>query len=191
MKKDQVEVWKKVPRGYPYEVSSMGRVRSLPRVIVNSRCTRSYKGKILKPTPISGGYLSVDLQEYGKPNLQITVHRLVAITFLGKPPFPAAMALHGDDDRTNNSVRNLRWGTHQDNMDDKTARDRCPKGSSNGNVTLDEGQVLRIAKLIVRGSTQVSIAQKFGITQATVSLIKTGKTWSHITGFTKHEKRTG
>ena len=87
MKNTQVfeEVWKPV-KGYEeyYEVSNLGRVRSLDRKIILSGKRkgqiRIYSGKNLKPLE-SQGHLSVQLQKCGS-RMNIGLGRLVAIHFL-------------------------------------------------------------------------------------------------------------
>lgn len=103
------ERWRAVV-GYEgrYEVSSEGRVRSLP--------SRTGSGRILKQT-LREGYPKVSLSRDGKAK-SFAVHRLVAFAFLGEPNGEAQMVLHSDGSQTNNSVENLRWGTASDNVQD-------------------------------------------------------------------------
>lgn len=104
------EEWVDIP-GYEgcYQVSSHGQVRSLPRPYRNST-------KILKLRPNKKGYLRVALCKDGKCK-DYKVHRLVLTSFVG--PCPEGMiGLHWDDDRTNNHLNNLRWGTFSDNQND-------------------------------------------------------------------------
>ena len=114
-----VEQWKDI-RGYEgkYQVSSLGRVRSLDRTITRaaSRVRGPYnaklKGKILSLVHGTGGYLLVPL---GKDSLSNRVHRLVAEAFIPNPegkPF----VNHIDGDVTNNEISNLEWCTNQENQ---------------------------------------------------------------------------
>lgn len=106
------EIWKEVP-GYEglYEVSNKGRVRSLFR----------YK-KLLKPSPITNGYLTVELWK-DKQRKRIGIHRLVAMCFCPNPngkPF----VNHLDETRDNNNADNLEWVTHVENCNYGTAIQR-------------------------------------------------------------------
>lgn len=104
-----------------YEVSDLGRVRSLDRVEIWRRTIRGqyiegerhFKGKILVPTPKEAGHMHVQL---GRNN-RFYVHHLVLTAFVG--PAPAGMeCLHWDDDPANNVLDNLRWGTRSENLAD-------------------------------------------------------------------------
>lgn len=67
------------------------------------------KGVVLKPYDNGYGYLIVDLRK-GKSKKHIRVHRIVAEAFLPNPQnFPEVN--HKDEDKHNNSVRNLEWCT--------------------------------------------------------------------------------
>src|SRR5262249_52870534 len=108
------ERWRPVP-GYEgfYEVSDLGRVRSLHR-----RTVHGIQGGLLrKPLPLPNGYLYVALYAQGKSQNRL-VHRLVLEAFPG--PCPAGMECrHLDGDQANNTVANLAWGTHRENILDK------------------------------------------------------------------------
>ena len=76
------------------------------------------------------GYKRVQLRY---PIKDLAVHRLVAKAFIPNPlnlPF----VLHNDDNPSNCCVDNLRWGTHQDNMDDKVKRNRQSKGEKHAEI---------------------------------------------------------
>ena len=114
-----MEEWKSIP-GYEglYEVSSYGRVRSLDRYVkVKSKSYRLQKGKVLSLGINSYGYLQVFLCCNGKYKI-ITVHRLVALTFLPNPDNLPCVN-HLDEDKTNNRVDNLEWCDHKYNSNYK------------------------------------------------------------------------
>ena len=110
------EKWKPVERfeGH-YEVSSLGRVRSLDRILTqkNGR-KRFHKGRIIKPRKINSGYYKVTLSANRRQESP-TVHRLVLVTFKGQPPSKEYQVNHIDGDKTNNRADNLEWATPAEN----------------------------------------------------------------------------
>lgn len=119
-----------------YEVSSDGRVRSLPREVVHGRGHRYFReGRELKLVLKKGtGYIQVSLCRQGK-QFDRLVHILVAEAFHG-PKMPGMEVLHLNAERSDNRASNLRWGTRQENQiqkvqdgnHTKAARTECPRG---------------------------------------------------------------
>ena len=111
--KDGVEVWLPVPFSPTrYYVSNLGRVAS--RVYANS------PPRLVGGTQLSSGYLTVSLtaERGGTPQTQL-VHRVVCEAFFGPPPSDQQYdVLHADNDKTNNALNNIAWGTRSDNMKD-------------------------------------------------------------------------
>lgn len=107
-----------------YEVSTLGRVWSVPRF-------RVPEGRLLSPQfngrPGKTGYWFVTVQRDGQPII-VLVHRAVAAAFIG--PAPAGQEVrHLDGDTSNNCVVNLSYGTHGENMADRVAHGRDPNAS--------------------------------------------------------------
>lgn len=96
-----------------YWVSTLGRPYS---VITH---------KIMSPFKNREGYYIVScasfLRDMGLHDLYI--HREVAKAFLVKPP-GKDLVCHKDDDRSNNTVQNLYWGSHKDNQLDAERNNR-------------------------------------------------------------------
>lgn len=113
-----MEEWKPVP-GYEglYEVSDLGRVRSVPRVQVTNTCTRRLKGRVLKPRKLAGHH-KVMLSDASFKRKDLLVHRLVLFTFVGEPP-EGYEACHRNDIGTDNRLINLYWGTRSENVYDQ------------------------------------------------------------------------
>jgi hypothetical protein len=105
------EVWKDVP-GYEglYQVSSLGRVKSLSRRIDYKGWPyyRIAKEIIMKESISSNGYKFVVLRKDGKPK-NIRTHQLIAMSFLNHNPNGNNMVIdHIDGDKLNNNLLNLR-----------------------------------------------------------------------------------
>lgn len=108
------EIWKDIP-GYEglYQVSNMGRVRSLGRTIIYKDGQKHfYKGKILSPGNGSTGYLHVRLGSKGR---EAGIHRLVAEAFIPNPDGKIDVN-HINGVKSDNRVNNLEWCTRAENM---------------------------------------------------------------------------
>lgn len=102
------EVWKDIKdyEGY-YQVSNLGRVRSLDRVISRNGKNTLLKGQLLTIRLAKCGYLYCGLSKNGKHTL-FRVHRLVAEAFIPNPN-NLPQVNHKSEDKADNSVDNLEW----------------------------------------------------------------------------------
>ena len=110
----KIEVWKPYPEFSFIQGSSLGRVRTIDRVVPSGKGTRLVKGQILKQHPDKDGYLRVGFSANGK-TVHRPVHRLVAQTFIPNP-HGLSQVNHKDCDPTNNCVYNLEWCDASYNM---------------------------------------------------------------------------
>ncbi len=163
-----IETWRDTERG-GYQVSDFGRVRSVERTING----RSFKGKTLKPQ--GHPYLHVAL---GAGNLA-RVHVLVLRAFAGRCP-EGMEGCHGDGDRTNNRLENLRWDTRKANHADKAIHGTQIRGSGVhlAKLTDDDIRCIR-AEPEFRG-VQRMLARCFRVNQSNISQIRLNKTWRHV-----------
>jgi hypothetical protein len=99
------EEWRLIPGmdGH-YEVSSLGRVRSLPRIVRNGRHLNRCRGKILRPFPPNKGYPKL----YLGADRNVYVAHLVLEAFVGPRP-SGLVAKYADGDPANIALSNLRW----------------------------------------------------------------------------------
>ena len=128
-----IETWKPVA-GYEglYEVSDLGRVRSLPGKRWNGQNVHMFAGRILRPQSKSR-YIHVCLSANSKVKC-IKVHNLVAQAFL--PPCPGIQGRtrgcyhidHINNDSRDNRAVNLQWLTHYENTYVKANRARDVSG---------------------------------------------------------------
>lgn len=111
--------------GYPaYEVSNLGRVRSIPRTITGSDgIVRRRRGNILKPGTGTKGHQYVNLFNGGTKQTTKFVHHLVLVAFVGPRP-DGTECCHNNGDPSDNRLSNLRWGTSSDNHHDMVRHGR-------------------------------------------------------------------
>lgn len=110
------EIWKDI-QGYDgiYQISNLGRVKSLPRVIEYDKPNWSkiqhmkiyIPERILKAKIKKGGYLEVNLNYLGSKKF-FQIHRLVAQAFIPNPN-NLPQVNHKDENTSNNQVDNLEW----------------------------------------------------------------------------------
>ena len=156
-----MENWRDIP-GYEgrYQASDQGRVRN-------------NGGEVLSLCTVSGGYNAVSL---GRNNSK-TIHRLVAKTFLGAPPQGKNLVLHGDGNRVNNYLSNLRYGSHLDNSRDAKMHGTRVKGEKQHAAKLNEQDVLTIRASMLPVS---ALARHYNVTRQCVHLVQKRKNWGHV-----------
>lgn len=106
------EIWMAIT-GYEglYEVSNLGRVRSVDRYTTGKVRVMKIKGKIMALSIDSAGFYKVNLCRDNKKQV-VRVHRLVAEHFIEKPsndPNICYVPLRKDGDKLNNRADNLYW----------------------------------------------------------------------------------
>lgn len=111
-----MELWKDIV-GFEglYEVSSLGRVRSLARMVACCNGYRKVTPKIKSTFINKKGYLRVQLFKDTKKK-NVRVHRAVAMAFIPNPENKEEVN-HKNFDKTDNSIQNLEWVTSDENLD--------------------------------------------------------------------------
>lgn len=140
-----LEEWRPVV-GYEglYEVSNLGRVRGLDRIIANNRpgTTRTWRGRILRQTIRDTGHRTLHLARDGHPRAR-GVHCLVLEAFVGPCP-PGMEACHNNGIPNDNRLTNLRWDTRLANMLDRITHGTDPNARK---LRCDRGHLLRAPNL--------------------------------------------
>lgn len=118
------EEWRDIVgyEGY-YQVSSSGKVLTLPRTVNSPSGIRVIYGGLTRIAKGRGGYPCVYLSKDGVCR-GLYVHRLVAEAFIPNPNNLPEIN-HKDESRTNNNAWNLEWCDHKYNMNYGTAIERA------------------------------------------------------------------
>lgn len=110
----QEETWKDIPYfDGSYQVSSLGRIKSTRRYVLNNGFKSLIRERILKQQKNRKNYNVVSLSFNRKKSTMI-VHRLVAICFIENPSNKSQVN-HIDFDKDNNKIYNLEWNTNREN----------------------------------------------------------------------------
>lgn len=128
------------------------------------------------------GYGMINLgRKNGRTNLEYT-HRAAYETVHGKGSAFGLIVRHACDMPLCVNPDHLSLGTHKDNAQDMVRRGRSLRGMRATRARLTDSQVAQIISQSRAGIHQRVIAKSFGVDQSAVSLIASGKRWSHVTG---------
>lgn len=168
-----------------YQVSNLGRVRSVDRVVYckNPRgavSPRKFRGRVLKAGAGGNGYLTVSFTKPGEKRFCVSVHSLVMLSFIGVPPENFEVC-HNDGDRTNNRLSNLRYDTRKANAEDRK------KHGTNGGLKGEKAAAAKLTDRKVRwirkhtgGLSMREMGRRLGVCHRTISAVVHGDAWSHV-----------
>lgn len=170
-----MEIWKDIPgfNGH-YQVSNLGRVKTMPRLVVRNQSNGNYtsKEKVLRPG-ISRGYPVVSLTRNGKAKTY-KIHCLVMLAFVG--PCPSGQeVLHRDGDRKDATLEHLRYGTRRENMADARLH-KTMAGVRNGNSKLTSADIIHIIEAYA--AFEENLATELGVTSNTIRNLKMNRTYA-------------
>lgn len=165
-----MENWKDI-EGFPkYQVSDLGRIRSLkfkePRFILIQL------GK--------NGYSFVCFYTKGKPKVK-DLHRLVASHFVPNP-HNKRQVNHINGNKTDNRSENLEWLTPSENQQHSIRVGlRNDRGEASVNSKLTTQQVLDMRKMYQEESiTYLELSKRFSVHRDYVGLVIRKERWAHI-----------
>ena len=184
------EQWRDISdfEGY-YQISNMGRVKSLGRIVsrrpsvlkLKTRIRKYYKRPSKKNCPGCQMYASYILNKDGEKYV-FSGHRLVAKAFLPNP-LNLPEVNHIDNNGLNNCVTNLEWVTSQENSL-HAIRIGVKKvsfvGESSGSSFLRNEQVLEMIHLRRSGWMLKDLSRRYSMSMSAISAICNGKTWKHL-----------
>jgi len=109
----------------------------------------------------------------------VSVHTMVLLAFAGEPP-PLHEGAHINGKRSDNRSCNLMWATPKVNHSHLKIHGTSVNGEKNGNSKLTVQQVMAIKQKLKDGLRITDIARLYLVTNATISAIKRGLCWQHI-----------
>jgi hypothetical protein len=182
------EIWKPVLGvkgnlydGY-YEISNLGRVKMLPRILRYSKGLRVSKEKIVIGSN-SHGYKVVSFKKDGIKTMKF-IHSLVAVAFVDNlNPDKFRIVNHLNSDRADNRAENLEWCDHSRNAKHaiEAGKVKILQGSSRSSAILNEDKVMAIKLLYKTGRFSYwKLAEIFDIGKTTIQGIINGTKWTHV-----------
>ncbi len=172
------EEWRPVV-GYEglYEVSDQGRMRCLP----GKQAGKEGRGKVAKIARFHryGHRAHATILTKDGERRRRMLHTLVLEAFVG--PRPSGMlGCHKDDNKDNNRLGNLYWGTPKQNAADAVRNGKRAIGEAHHATKLTAKQVGEIRTL--KGAlSRKTIAMRFGVSLSTVADIHSGRYWRQLT----------
>ena len=171
-----LEVWKDI-KGWPYQVSNMGRMRRV---------------HIVTPIKTSKTYSRVQLSR-GRNNTTprtteteraFFVHRLVAEAFIGPCPPGKSHVAHRDGNPQNNTLENLYWATPKENAADRMRHGKYKNGEGHAmaRISDDDARIIR-AWFHFAGETIAAIARRFMVNETVIRNVVRGRTYQSAGGY--------
>lgn len=170
-----------------YEVSNLGRVKSLERHIKHSRLgLQLIKERIIKQFVNNKGYCNVSLTKNNKMS-NIRVNRAVAIAFIPNPENKPQVNHVGLDKygvegcKLDNRAISLEWNTSKENVDHafKNGLSKGQQGEKSFSSKLTEKEVLEIRK-IGNSVTYKVLSKQYGVNSSSIGAILRREKWKHI-----------
>lgn len=180
-----MEVFNPIPSYPDYEISNFGRVRTMARkvryvhAVTREEHFRQTESRLLK-VQFNGrtGYKFHQLYKDKKMS-NITIHRLVAETFISKVE-GLDYVNHKDGNKHNNVAENLEWCTNEYNHEHANTTGLKASGSRVATAKLNERMVHAIKWLLNKGLTHKELGAAFNISRTSITHINRNKTWKNI-----------
>lgn len=170
------EEWKPII-GYEgvYEISNLGRFKSIERRCEIAHGTRLVPEKYLAPGKSSNGYLTIGLNSGRKKTYQI--HKLVFVHFGNEKLIPGMNINHIDGVKTNNCIWNLEQVTPSENRKHafRIGLQKKPFGENNPQSKLSNKDVELMKNMMADGKKDYDLAVKFGLSKKYINEIRNGK----------------
>lgn len=160
------EQWADIAGYEHYLISSHGKVVSL-------RYNKQPRQRLLRPLS-AARYPEIRLGNRGI-FLRSGINRLVAQAFLPPPADESlTVVIPKDGNRLNVCAANLQWGSLNETTD--KAAWRYLRGYRTRNCKLQAADIAQIRRLATQGMTQQAIADNFGVSRPTISVLLSSTT---------------
>lgn len=177
-----IEKWAKIKGFEKYEVSNIGRVKSVSRIIkLKNNTTRFVETQILNIKPNRQGYIRAYLTDENKKEKSFFVHRLVAEYFIPNPE-NKKFVNHKNGIKNDNNVSNLEWCTCKENIVHafRTGLKSAVRGSKSNFSKLTEEEILEIRELYPIIKSYKKIADMYKTSLSNIAHIIKKRTWHHL-----------
>jgi hypothetical protein len=125
------------------------------------------------------GYLRVAIRHAAGDSRSSFVHRLVCAAFNGTCPY-GMECRHLNGAKEDNRLENLAWGSHQQNIADKTLHGTVAKGESHSQAKLTASDVVAMRLLAAEGMSAMALGRRFSVSGSAAWLAITGKKWKSV-----------
>lgn len=166
-----------------YQISSLGRLRSLDMVVpVSGGGSRKVVGRIRRNAINKNRYVVNSIR-----NKTYFIHVEVAKAFIPNPENKPEVN-HLDGDKSNCKKSNLAWVTRIENIEHafKNKLIKPAVGVNQSQTKLTEEQVRLVMNSPNKGMRQ--LGRELGVDHKSISAIRNGRSWNHITGLPRNEK---
>ena len=160
-----------------YQVSNLGRIKSLDRITFNNNMLI---GRLMKNRKDKDGYLLITLSKNGKVKT-FKIHRLVAEAFMSNLD-NLPQINHKNGIKSDNYVENLEWCDNSYNQRHalETGLRIMPRGESHYISYLKEIDIINIRQLKKEGISDNELALKYNVSSGHIWSIANRKCWKHI-----------
>lgn len=161
-----------------YRISNLGRIQSRwKRGTYYSEFKSIDVWKDLPTHDDGNGYKMVHLCDgYGKHKTK-RIHNLVTEYFIGLKPKDKDLVRHLDNNKNNNIVTNLAYGTYWENEQDKIENGTWNTRRGGAKITPSQVKEIRIR---VKNESQESLAKEYNVSRPTITRIANKTIWKEL-----------
>jgi hypothetical protein len=175
------EEWRYIPGYENYQITVDGRIRLAPDACPRKRSSAGFTplmpGQFVKQH-LAGGYWRVNVRGADGKYASRTVHRLLMLTY-SPPTSPGLQINHIDGNKQNNSLDNLEWVTHRQNLDHAwvTGLRKRPRRDI---LSAEDVRKIRATYVKGRSPSLRDIGAIYGVTPHAIHRVVRNKNWKHV-----------